>query len=41
MLLWGSVFSDDIGDADGPYGSVLEVRGRILSLASYLESIRE
>ena len=41
MPLWGSVFSDDIGDSDGPYGSVLEVRGRILSLARYLESIQE
>lgn len=41
MPLWGQVFSDEIGDADGPYGSVLEVRGRVLSLASYLESMQE
>ena len=41
MPLWGRVFSDEIGDADGPYGSVLEVRGRVLSLAKYLESIQQ
>ena len=41
MPLWGQVFSDDIGDADGPYGSVLEVRGRVLSLATYLQSIQQ
>lgn len=41
MPLWGRVFSDEIGESDGPYGSVLEVRGRILSLAKYLESIQQ
>jgi mono/diheme cytochrome c family protein len=41
MPLWGQVFSDDIGDADGPYGSVLEVRGRLLSLATYLQSMQQ
>lgn len=41
MPVWGRVFSDQIGDADGPYGSVLEVRGRLLSLASYLESLQK
>lgn len=41
MPVWGRVFSDQIGDADGPYGSVLEVRGRVLSLAKYLESMQQ
>jgi len=41
MPVWGRVFSDQIGDADGPYGSVLEVRGRVLSLATYLESLQQ
>lgn len=41
MPLWGQVFSDEIGDSEGAYGSVLEVRGRVLSLAKYLESIQE
>ena len=41
MPLWGQVFSDEIGDSEGAYGSVLEVRGRLLSLATYLESIQK
>lgn len=41
MPLWGRVFSDEIGDSEGEYGSVLEVRGRVLSLAKYLESIQQ
>jgi mono/diheme cytochrome c family protein len=41
MPLWGRVFSDEIGDTDGAYGSVLEVRGRVLSLAKYIESIQQ
>ncbi|WP_248298114.1 cytochrome c [Tabrizicola sp. YIM 78059] len=41
MPVWGRVFSDEIGDTAGPYGSVLEVRGRVLSLAKYLESIQQ
>lgn len=41
MPLWGRVFSDEIGDQAGPYGSVLEVRGRVLSLAKYIESIQQ
>jgi mono/diheme cytochrome c family protein len=41
MPLWGRVFSEEIGDSQGAYGSVLEVRGRVLSLAKYLESIQE
>lgn len=41
MPLWGQVFSDEVGDTAGPYGSVLEVRGRVLSLATYLQSIQQ
>lgn len=41
MPLWGRVFSDEVGESAGPYGSVLEVRGRILSLAKYLESLQQ
>ncbi len=41
MPLWGEVFTDQIGDSEGAYGVVLEVRGRILSLATYLESIQK
>ena len=41
MPFWGQVFSDQIGESEGQYGSVLEVRGRILSLAKYLESIQQ
>lgn len=41
MPLWGQVFSDDIGDSEGPYGSVLEVRGRLLSLATYLQTLQQ
>ncbi len=37
MPLWGDVFSEQIADPEGEYGGVLEVRGRILSLATYLE----
>ena len=41
MPVFGRVFtSPDEGPAN-PYGSVLEVRGRVLSLAMYLESIQQ
>ncbi len=40
MPVWGSRFSDAMPDM-GPYGSEVAVRGRILSLAIYLESIQE
>ena len=41
MALFGRVFvSSEPGPAN-PYGSVLEVRGRVLSLAMYLESIQQ
>ncbi len=41
MPLWGRVFSDQVGTDQGEYGSALEVRGRILSLAKYLESLQQ
>lgn len=41
MPLWGSRFSTQIGESAGPYGAELLVRGRILSLAYYLESIQQ
>lgn len=41
MPLWGDVFTDEVADSEGAYGGVLEVRGRILSLATYLESIQQ
>jgi hypothetical protein len=41
MPVWGQVFSDDAAASSGLYGSVLETRGRIMSLALYLESIQK
>lgn len=41
MPVFGRVFaSNGMGPAN-PYGSVLEVRGRVLSLAMYLESLQK
>lgn len=41
MPVFGRVFaSSEMGPAN-PYGSVLEVRGRVLSLAMYLESLQK
>ncbi|WP_294619458.1 c-type cytochrome [uncultured Roseovarius sp.] len=40
MPVWGKRFEADVEDA-GPYGSETLIRGRILSLALYLESIQE
>jgi mono/diheme cytochrome c family protein len=40
MPVFGRVFSAD-GGAANPYGGVLEARGRILSLALYLESLQQ
>ena len=40
MPVWGTRFQRDIKDA-GPYGTEAIVRGRLLSLAYYLESIQE
>jgi mono/diheme cytochrome c family protein len=41
MPVWGERFSADVSDDFGPYGRELIVRGRILSLVNYLESIQE
>lgn len=41
MPVWGSRYRAEIGDSAGPYGAELEVRGRILSLAYYLQSIQD
>ncbi len=40
MPVWGNRFQADVENA-GPYGAETIVRGRILSLALYLESIQE
>ncbi|PXW68058.1 cytochrome c [Loktanella sp. PT4BL] len=41
MPVWGERFSVAAADDYGPYGSELMVRGRILSLVTYVESIQE
>ena len=41
MPVFGSQFSASTTSGGSDYGSVIEVRGRILSLAMYLESIQE
>ena len=40
MPIWGQRFAESASD-EGPYGSELEVRGRLLSLVTYLESIQQ
>ncbi|MRU15046.1 cytochrome c [Roseovarius sp. A21] len=40
MPVWGKRFQADVENA-GPYGAETLVRGRVLSLALYLESIQE
>ena len=40
MPVWGKRFEMDVENA-GPYGAEAVVRGRVLSLALYLESIQE
>lgn len=41
MPVWGERFTAAVGEDYGPYGSELVVRGRILSLVTYLESVQE
>jgi len=41
MPLWGERYAFEIGDRAGPYGTELAIRGRVLSLAYYLESIQQ
>src|SRR6056297_173909 len=40
MPVWGSRFEADLEDS-GPYGAEVIVRGRILSIAYYLETLQE
>jgi len=40
MPVWGSRFEAELEDM-GPYGAEAVVRGRVLSIAYYLESIQE
>jgi mono/diheme cytochrome c family protein len=40
MPLWGQVFALDTEPELGLYGSLVEARGRVLSLALYLQSIQ-
>ena len=41
MPIWGERFAATAEETAGPYGSELQVRGRLLSLVYYLESIQE
>lgn len=41
MPIWGERFKASAMETAGPYGAELEVRGRLLSLVYYLESIQE
>lgn len=41
MPVWGEIFTEERAGMGGPYGDVLVVRGRVLSLALYLESVQE
>ncbi len=41
MPVWGQTFSDMAGGAENPVGSVIEARGKVMSLATYLESIQQ
>jgi len=41
MPVWGSRYMVEAGDKFAPFGTETYVRGRILSLAYYLESIQE
>jgi mono/diheme cytochrome c family protein len=41
MPVWGDRFSAEVGETAGEYGDELVVRGRVLALATYLESIQQ
>lgn len=41
MPVFGRVFASTEAGSANPYGSVLEVRGRVLSVAMYLESLQK
>ena len=40
MPIWGDAFGAAVADA-GPYGAEVLIRGKVLSIAYYLESIQE
>lgn len=40
MPIWGAIYRTDMAEA-GDYAAEIETRGRILSLAMYLQSIQE
>ncbi|WP_319823613.1 cytochrome c [Thalassovita sp.] len=40
MPIYGAIFDDEVEDS-GPYGGPIYTRGKILSLAYYLESIQK
>ena len=40
MPIWGSQYEKDV-ENPGPYGAEVRIRGRVLSIAYYLESIQE
>jgi len=40
MPIWGQRFKESAAE-QGPYGSELEARGRLLALVTYLESIQQ
>ena len=41
MPVWGDRYAAEIGDAAGTYGAEVRIRGRVLVLAEYLESIQQ
>lgn len=41
MPIWGSQFKAEVENEAGPYGAEIYARGKILSLAYYLESIQD
>lgn len=41
MPVWGDAFSETVDPGTTGYGSVIETRGRVMSLALYLESIQQ
>ena len=41
MPTYGNIFTSEVEGQMGTYGAVLETRGRVLSLAMYLESIQK
>ena len=41
MPIFGALFRSQMSDRFGRYGEVIETRGRILSIAYYLESIQQ